>query len=327
MTVHSPIRLGLLGCADIAWRRTLPAATAEPGLRLVAVASRSPARAQRFADRFGCAAESGYDSLLRRDDIDAVYVPLPAGLLPRWVGAALDAGKHVLAEKPLGTTEQEANDLVDRAATRGLVLMENAAFLLHGQHRAIQAMLAAGEIGELRTVNSLYGIPPLPADNIRYRGELGGGALLDLAFYPLRTAYLFLGPDLRVVGANLRTGESGVDVAGSALLANAGGTTACVSFGFEHFYRGEYELWGSNGRLTLTRAFTPPPAHCPVVRLDRQGQTETRILAAEDQFAALVRGFATAVVEGRIPRKHHDEVVARARLVDEIRQHATTAVL
>ncbi|MFI6066592.1 Gfo/Idh/MocA family protein [Micromonospora sp. NPDC051227] len=323
---HGPVRLGVLGCADIAWRRTLPAVVAEPRLRLVAVASRDGRRAQRFADRFGAAPVTGYDRLLDRDDIDAVYVPLPAGLLPRWVDAALAAGRHVLAEKPLGRTGTEAHELIGRAAARDLVLMENAAFQLHPQHDAVRQLVAAGEIGPLRTVTSVFGIPPLPPEDVRYRPELGGGALLDLGFYPLRAAQMFLGPELRVVSAHLHPGPSGVDVAGSALLVAPDGVEAAISFGFQHAYRNAYELWGGEGRIVLERAFTPPPEHRPVLNLSGAAGARQRPLRSHHQFAALVADFAAAVTTRRSLRQHHDEVIGRAALAEAVRRHAGVEV-
>ncbi|WP_158588058.1 Gfo/Idh/MocA family protein, partial [Actinomadura logoneensis] len=293
------MRVGVLGGADIAWRRTLPALTAEPGVRVVAVASRSGRRAARFAERFGCAAVTGYDALLARDDIDAVYVPLPAGLLHRWTRAALDSGRHVLAEKPLGEDGDQARDLVACANARGLVLMENVAFQLHPQHDVVRSLLAEGAVGEPREFRAVFGIPPLPGDDVRYRPDLGGGALLDLGFYPLRAARMFLGAGLEVAGARLRPGPSGVDVAGSALLAAPDGTTASVSFGFEHAYRSTYELWGSAGRVRAVRAFTPPPDHRPRITVDGPGGRRVLEAPAADQFALLAADFAAAVRTGR----------------------------
>jgi NDP-hexose-3-ketoreductase len=320
--VPVPVRLGVLGCADIAWRKLLPAAAAEPGLRTVAIAGRDPARTGRFATRFGCAAVDRYEALLERPDVDAVYLPLPIALRHRWAGAALAAGKHVLAEKPLVGTEKQTADLVAQAAERGLALMENAAFLLHGQHDAVRRAYAAGEIGELRAFSSVFGIPPLRAGDIRYRPDLGGGALLDVGFYPLRAARHFVGPDLRVVGADLRTGASGVDVAGTVLLSGPGQVGVQIGFGFEHFYRSGYELWGSTGELKLERAFTPPPEYRPVLGLRRQDRRESRTLAAEDQFAALARTFAAAVRGEYDLSVHHTDMLGHARLVDTIRRAA-----
>ncbi|MFD0546034.1 Gfo/Idh/MocA family protein [Streptomyces mexicanus] len=114
-----PVRFGVLGCADIAWRRTLPAMRAEPSIEIRAVASRDLTKAERFTGSFGGAAVKGYAELLKRDDVDAVYIPLPAALHTEWVERAVLAGKHVLAEKPLTTRSPETARLLTSRANAG----------------------------------------------------------------------------------------------------------------------------------------------------------------------------------------------------------------
>jgi predicted dehydrogenase len=132
-----------------------------------------------------------------------------------------------------------------------LVLMENFLFLHHSQHDVVRSLVQDGEIGELRSFSSAFGIPPLDPSSFRYQRELGGGALLDLGVYTLRVAQMHLANDLQVVGACHRVDHaSGVDVAGGALLSTTDGVTAQLDFGFEHAYRSDYTIWGSKGRIT-----------------------------------------------------------------------------
>ncbi|MFJ9775893.1 Gfo/Idh/MocA family protein [Kitasatospora sp. NPDC101157] len=318
--------LGVIGCASIAWRRTLPAAVAEPLVRLVAVASREPDKAHRFAEHFGCRAVHGYEHLLADDAIDAVYIPLPAALHAHWIEAALRAGKHVLAEKPLATDADTAERLVALARSRGLLLVENYMFTHHGQHEQVRKLLADGAIGELRAFSAAFTIPRLPPEDIRNRSELGGGALLDVAGYPIRAAELFLGDDLHVTGAVLRHDPgTTLDTTGAALLRTPDGRTAQLTFGIDNAYRCSYELWGSSGRITLDRAFTPPPDHRPVARLELPDRVEEHPLAADDQFARVVGAFARAALDGADdlpPGNGHrmDDIVPHARLVDAVRR-------
>lgn len=317
-----PLGIGVLGCADIAWRRMLPALAGEPCVRIAALSSRSLQRARRFARRFGGEPVEGYDALLRRRDVQAVYVPLPTGLRAAWIARALDAGKHVLAEKPLTTSSAGAVELVAAAETRGLVLVENFAFLHHSLATEVGRLLHSGAIGEPRAFTSEFGMPPRPAHDFRYRPELGGGALLDIGAYPLRAAQHFLGPGLETVGATLQYDDAnGVDIAGTALLATPMGVAAHLSFGMDHQYRCRYALWGSEGRLEVDRAFTPPPGHQPVVALERGALREERTLPADDQFANVVRAFLGAV-HGDAPLATAP-ILQQAALVDRIR---TTAV-
>lgn len=312
----APIRLGVLGCADVAVRRVLPAVAATPGVDLVAVASRDAAKAERVAAAFGGRPLHGYERLLDRADVDAVYVPLPSGLHAPWVRRALLAGKHVLAEKPLTTNLADTVELVGLAEAAGLVLRENFMFVHHGQHARVRELVADGVLGELRAFTAVFAIPERPAGDIRLRPELGGGALLDVGGYPVRAAQLLLGPDLEVAGAALTDDPAlGVDLDGGALLRRADGVQAQLSFGLRHHYSSGYHLLGTRARLTVEHAFTPPAAHRPVLRIDRQDHREDIVLAADDQVARAVAAFADAVRDGPVG---DPSIVAQARLVAHI---------
>ncbi|MFB6954012.1 Gfo/Idh/MocA family protein [Streptomyces niveus] len=319
-----PLRVGVMGCAGIAVRRMLPAFAACPDIEIAAVASRDPAKARQVAERFGCRPVHGYDELLELDDIQAVYVPLPAALHARWTEAALDAGRHVLAEKPLTTDHLRTGELLELARTRDLVLMENVMFVQHHRHRAVLRLLADGAIGELRSFHASFTIPPLPDDDIRYDPALGGGALADVGVYPLRAALHFLGLELDVVGARLVRGAGRrVETSGAALLSTPGAVTAQITFGMEHAYRSSYELWGSEGGITVDRAFTPPADHVPVIGLHRDGKTEEIRLEPHDQVAATVAVFAAAVRAGIPPDSL--ATLRQAELLDETYRSASRA--
>lgn len=315
------VRFGVLGCADIAWRRMIPAILEEEGVELVAVASRNGDKAKRFAAKFGCLPVTGYKALLDRVDIDAVYVPLPAVLHAEWVRRALLAGKHVLAEKPLTIDPESTRTLVDLARERRLQLMENFMFLHHSQHARIADLLAA--IGELRSFASAFTIPPKPPGDIRYERDVGGGALFDIGVYPLRAAAHFLGPDLKVAGAVLRVDRSReVVVAGEALLTTPAGVTAQLSFGMMHAYRTSYEFSGSIGRIASGRVFTPPDMYQPVVHIERQDHREELVLPADRQFGNAVGVFARAVTAGAGLEWWTAASLRHAALVSEVERAA-----
>ncbi|MFC9117631.1 Gfo/Idh/MocA family protein [Streptomyces sp. NPDC052492] len=314
--------IGVIGCADIAVRRALPAIAASP-FRLAAVASRSRHKAEQVAAAAGCAAVEGYERLLELPGVDAVYVPLPNSEHALWARRALEAGKHVLIEKPAVPSEETAQKLVALAEERGLAVMENFAFLRHPQHERARALLADGAIGELRSYSGSFGIPPTDPRGIKYQAELGGGALWEVGCYPVRAAQEYLGPSARVVGAGLTFDAGlGVDVSGAALLCDDGGVTAHCSFGLSHGYRSTYDLWGSEGRLVLEWAFTPSHSARPVLRLEQKDR-QTRILApAADQFLGVFTAFHDAVRDPAARAVHHHELVRQAGLMARIRAHA-----
>nr|AKT74286.1 TxnB8 [Streptomyces bottropensis] len=315
-----PLRIGVMGCADIARRRMLPAIARAARTEVVAVASRDLGRARELAAVYGCRAVHGYEALLTDEAVEAVYVPLPAALHAEWTEAALLSGKHVLVEKPVSLRREPAGRLVELARGRRLALMENVMFVHHGRHTVVQKLLARGAIGALRSFEAHFTVPRRAEDDIRRRPELGGGALWDTGVYPLRAARHFLGPGLRVVGASLVQGTGHrVDSGGAALLVAPDGTGAHVSFGLDHAYRSTYVLWGTGGSMTVDQAFTPPAGHRPVIRLDDGSGVRELLLPAEDQAQNTVMAFAAAARTGGTP----DGVcLEQARLLDDVRAAA-----
>lgn len=313
------IRIGVMGTADIARRRMLPAFAAGQDTEVVSVASRDVDRAREVAEPYGCRAVGGYAALLEEPDVDAIYVPLPNALHARWVERALRSGYHVLAEKPLTTDLRDTERLLALAERSALVLAENVMFVHHDAHARLLALVRGGAIGAVRGMQASFAVPRRSAGDIRLRADLGGGALWDTGVYPVRAALHLLDGEPEVVGATLAGG--GVDVSGAALLRTPGGVWAQLAFGIDHSYRNFYELWGERGRLTVERAFTAPADAAPVARLERDGQTSLVPLEARDQTAAAVAAFARAVREGR---SDGSVLVRQARLLEGIRAAATS---
>ncbi|MGW0672220.1 Gfo/Idh/MocA family protein [Streptomyces sp. NPDC002746] len=311
--------VGVLGAADIAWRRTIPALLHCPRLRLVAVASRTAEKAHTFAERFGCEAVTGYERLLAREDIQAVYIPLPNALHEQWADAALRAGKHVLVEKSLTVSTAAAADLARTARERGLAFMENFAFLHHTQHERVRELVAEGAIGTPRVFTASFGIPRADGALIRYSRALAGGALRETGCYPVRAAQLFLGSDIEVLGARLGFDEDGgCDMAGSVLLADGAGMTAQCDFGLDHAYRNTYAVWGSEGRIEVDWAFTPPPEKQPRLRVHRGEHTEQLTLPAADQFLRAVSAFAQACADPAARAPHAADAIRQASLLESV---------
>jgi NDP-hexose-3-ketoreductase len=320
---HRPLRVGIIGCADIAWRRTLPAMADHPRVEVVAVASRDGRRAATFTERFGGTPHAGYESVVERDDVDAVYIPLPLMLHSEWIERSLGSGKHVLVEKPMTEDYKESSRLIDLARARRLVLSENYMFLHHSQHADVAGLLEAGAIGEVRGFSSTFTIPPKPAGDIRYQPDVGGGAFLDFGGYPLRAAAHFLGVDLQVVGAVFRVdAQLGVVLSGDVLLSTPQGVPAQLKFGMEHSYQNSYAFAGSTGRLLLDRVFTPPDHHCPVVRIDRQDHREELVLKPDHQFARVIDSFVRAVLDGEDKHVEQERTLDQAALIQHVERAA-----
>ncbi|MBG0856959.1 Gfo/Idh/MocA family oxidoreductase [Streptomyces spinoverrucosus] len=311
-----PVRIAVLGAADIARRRMLPAFAACPRTTVTAVASRDEAKARSVARAYGCRPLHGYAAALEDDETEAVYVALPAALHAEWTRAALLAGKHVLAEKPLALRGEETAELHELARSRGLALMENVLFVHHSQHEEARKLVRSGVIGRPHQFQAAFAVPRRPPSDIRYQAELGGGALWDTGVYPVRAALLMLGHELRVIGVVSGRGPGDeVDTAASALLSGPDGVAVHLAYGLDHGYRNFYEFWGSEGRLVVERAFTPNADHTPVLRIERGGEVEEVRLAPEDQVANAVLAFAAAVRGGAAPCA---DGLRQAELLDEL---------
>jgi len=258
--------VGVLGCADIARRRFLPALARCRGARLAAVASRDRARAAAVAAPFGAAA-TDYLGLLRRQDVDLVYVALPGHLHEPWAVAALEHGKHVLCEKPLALSAAAVERMLATAARRGRLLLENLMFLRHPQHREVAALLAARHPGAPARLRCTFHIPSPPPGDHRLDPERGGGALHDLGRYPLGAAWQLLGGEVVEVARCAVERRAGLVGAVEAEAVTAGGGALAMSIAFGRPYECWYELGAAGGAWRLDRAFTPPADHrCRVDR-------------------------------------------------------------
>jgi predicted dehydrogenase len=213
----SPLRLGILGAANIA-RHFIAGLQGSAKVKVVAVASRDLARAEAFAARAQVPrALEGYDALLADREVEAIYNPLPNSLHAEWSIRALEAGKHVLCEKPLAVTAAEAEAMFAAAAGAGRLLFEAFPYRSQPQTHALARIIGSGEIGRPRAIQAAFGFPVANPANIRLDPALGGGALLDAGSYAVSLIRLLAGEAPRRVSAFARWTERGVD---SSLIAN-----------------------------------------------------------------------------------------------------------
>ena len=216
----STIRWGVLGAAAIAIGRTMPALQQAPSATLLGLATRDPVKARKLADELGIARTYGsYEALLADPDIDAVYVPLPNQLHFEWAMRALQAGKHVLCEKPLCVSSAQVAQLCAQRERSGRHIEEGFAFRNHPQWAKLADTIAAGTIGDVRAVHCTLAKQFLDPADVRNKLDAGGGALYDLGSYAISACNLvFQRRPLRVVAALERDPVFGTDRLSSGLL-------------------------------------------------------------------------------------------------------------
>lgn len=325
MSDHTVVKIGVLGLASIATRSVIPAIIDLPDkFELSGVASRELSKAGR---EYGCQAYGDYESLLSDENIGAVYIPLPNSLHYTYVKQALENGKHVIVEKSLGCSLDEVAEMVKIARENDLALLENFQFRFHSQLQKILELVGDGVIGELRSVRVSFGFPPFPdEENIRYKPELGGGALLDAGAYAMKIAPFFLGEQIQLVhGAMSFDQQKRVDVWGGGVLQQQNGPLFChFSYGFDHYYQCALELWGSAGKLFTNRIFTAPPGLRPKLLIESQEGVEERLLDADDHFKKIMEYFYRLIVDGEVldVEYEHNANLLQAKLIEQFKRIA-----
>ena len=320
------IRVGILGCADIAERYAIPAFRSLPHVEVVAIASRDIGKAQECAKRHDLEAET-YDSLIVRSDIDVLYIPLPVGLQEEWTLRAAAAGKHCICEKSLTYSLESAEKMVAACKANGVALYENFVPEFHPQHAKILSLITEGAIGTPHAWMGCDGYPPRSEDDIRYRSDLKGGSLNYAGCYTVFMARKIMQGEPRAVTCRLTHSDSGIDVAGSALLEFEKGE-AMMSFGFDHLYQNTYTVWGSKGMVRTTRAFAIPPSLLPPVELitndGTKEQREAVEVPAANQFALSFDFFTKAVATHDVAQFEdmYERILKQARVLEAMRVSA-----
>ncbi|MCF7559601.1 Gfo/Idh/MocA family oxidoreductase [Sabulilitoribacter multivorans] len=313
---------GILGCANIAISAVIPAILRTDNNAQITIGSRDYEKAKKAAEEFRCNFVTGYNKLLAIENIEAVYIPLPTGLHFEWVKKAVLEGKHVLVEKSATNNYTEAKELIELAKQKKVAIVENFQFQHHSQHQYVFDLLEKGEIGEIRAFRSSFGFPPFSEDsNIRYKKELGGGALLDSGAYVLKATSFIMGEGFEVKSAFLKTNKVyNVDWFGGAFLVNKSKEIFSeVAFGFDNFYQCNYEIWGSNGKITSTRAFTAKPDFNPTIILEKQGFYEEIELPKDDHFGNMISYFMESINEKTFS-KEWNNILVQAKLIEDVRK-------
>jgi predicted dehydrogenase len=327
------VRWGILGVSLFATRRMIPAMQRGRYLAVTAIASRSKEKADKAARELGIAKAYGsYEELLRDPEVDAVYIPLPNHLHAPYAIKAAEAGKHVMCEKPVALSAAEAQTLVEARDRTGVLIQEAAMVRVHPRWLATRAELAkgaAGKIGELRSIVSSFGYNLRQRDNVRYRPEMGGGALLDVGFYPVTVSRLcFAAEPVRVIAALRRDPETGVDILASALLEFPDGQ-AVFSCGMQLSPSQQVALMGTKGRISFDVPWSPYTDRATRLIIDRSEQLEepmVETVAFEpcNQYTLLVEGFGRAIREGGAAPLPLEDSVKNMAVLDALARSAVT---
>jgi D-xylose 1-dehydrogenase (NADP+, D-xylono-1,5-lactone-forming) len=321
--VANAVKWGIISTADIN-RKVIPGAHASPKVELVAVASRDQARAEEYAKTWEIERAYGsYDALLADAEIEAVYISLPNTMHCEWSIKALEAGKHVLCEKPLSRHPGEVEAAFDAADRTGRLLSEAFMYRHSSQTKRVQQLVGEGAIGELRLIRTAFSYGLYDEDNIRLRTEVEGGALMDVGCYTVSGARLLGGEPERVFG-EARLGPSGTDWVFAGTLRFPANVIATFHCGTALPEQDELEVIGSEGSLFLD---DPWHANAPVIELRRGGGVERIELAHEDSYQLELENVSDAIRgEGEL-LLGRDDAVGQARALEALHAAATSSRL
>lgn len=316
-----PLRIGVLGAARIAELSIVgPARTT--GHRLVAVAARDRDRAEAFAATHGVErVADSYAELVADPEIEVVYNPLANSLHGPWNLAALQAGKHVLTEKPSASNTAEAAEVHEAVAKAGTVFMEGFHYLFHPVTRRLHELLGGGELGDLRHVKTTVAMPAPPDDDIRWQLPLAGGALMDLGCYSLHAQRMlapWAGGAPRLVAA--RGGEkarvAGVDEWLDVDLEFPGGATGSARCHMAHdTWQMSCRVVGSRGEATAVNFVQPHLDDRVVVRTAAGERTEE--LGRRSSYTYQLEAFAAHLRRGTPSVLDADDALTTMRLIDD----------
>jgi predicted dehydrogenase len=316
---EAPLRIGILGAARIAPMALVHPARQVPDAAVVAVAARDPQRAQAFATKHGIGrVHPSYETLLADPDIDAVYNPLPNSLHCKWTIRALQAGKHVMCEKPFASNAAEAERMAEAARQTGRVLMEAFHWRYHPLAARMKAIIDGGELGTVRHVEAHFCIPLLLPGDIRYRLDLAGGATMDTGCYAISIVRFLAGAEPEVVGAEARLSSPGVDRAMRADFRFADGRTGRITCALLSpvLVRISARVRGDRGELAVLNPVVPHLFHRLTVRTPAGKRSER--LRGDATYTHQLRAFVAAVRGGPPVPTDPKDAIANMRVIDAV---------
>ncbi len=311
---------GIISTADIN-RKVIPGAQASRKVDLVAVASRTQARAEEYAREWGIERAYGsYEALLADPDVEAVYISLPNTMHCEWSIRSLEAGKHVLCEKPLTRHPEEAEAAFDAADRAGRLLMEAFMYRHNPQTEKLRSLIDEGAIGEVRLIRSTFSYSLYDAANIRLRPDVEGGALMDVGCYCVSGSRL-IGGEPEWVAGQARYGSSGTDWVFTGQMRFSGDVLATFDCGTALPERDELEVIGSEGSL-----FLDDPWHCkvPVIEVRCSERVERMELVRADSYRLQLENLSDAAGGEGEPLLGREDALGQARALEALHRSAQT---
>lgn len=253
------IKIGIIGCSRIAKRSVIPAIIKSKFAEIEIIGSRTENKAKEFSKEFNCEKFGTYEDVIKNKEIDVVYISTPIGTHEEWAIKAALEGKHVYCEKSSTTSFESAKKILDTVKQNNVRIMEGFMFKFHTQHQKARELINSNKIGKMVSFNGIFGFPKFPDGDIRYDKKSGGGFLNDSGCYPICASRMIFEEEPISISANLLMDQkTGVDIKGVSFMTFGNEKTASITYGNGSYYQSKYSVWGTDGIITLERAFSVP---------------------------------------------------------------------
>ena len=312
------VRWGILSTAKIGVEKVIPAMQQAPSAEVTAIASRNLERAREVADQLGIpVAHGSYEELLADHTIDAVYIPLPNHMHVPWSIRALEAGKHILCEKPIGLGVEEAERL-QRAGEEHpeLKLMEAFMYRHHPQWVRAKELVDSGEIGPVKKIQTYFSYNNRNPQDIRNQAEIGGGGLMDIGCYAISVPRFIYGDEpSRVVASIEFDPDWGIDSYGSTLMEFPTGTASFV-YGTQLADHQRVTIGGTLGRIEIMIPFNAPPDEPCVIHVQRDNEIERVELPVTDQYTVQGELMSCSILDDAPVPTPFEDAVANMKVIE-----------
>ena len=318
-----PLKFGIIGCSRIAKRSVIPAIIKSEFAELEIIGSRSTDKAKEFAKEFDGKKFGTYEDVISDNSVDVVYISTPIDTHAEWSNKATAAEKHVYVEKSSTNDLKNAEKMVESAKENNVRLMEGFMFRFHPQHQKVKEPIKEGKIGEVKSFNGIFGFPAFPEGDIRY----DSGFLMDSGCYPICASRMIFDEEPLGVFCKQKMipwkkkPEHSVDVGGSAILFYENGKTATITYSNGSYYQAKYEVWGTDGVISLDRAYSVPSDFTTKVTLQYNTennwdgrQNEIFEIEPKDHFLEMLDTFCMEITgTKKAPFNFEQELLNQAR--------------
>jgi dTDP-3,4-didehydro-2,6-dideoxy-alpha-D-glucose 3-reductase len=321
----NPLKFGIIGCSRIAKKSVIPAILKSEFAELEIIGSRNVEKSKEFSNEFHCEKNGSYEDVIFDNSVNAVYISTPIGTHAELAIKAIEEGKHVYCEKSSTNSFNSAKKMIECSKKNNVRIMEGFMFRFHPQHKKVKDLINDKKIGDLNSFNGSFGFPSFPEGDIRYNKELGGGFLNDSGCYPICASRMIFDEEpISVMYQSQNEPKSGVDVKGTSIMTYKNNKTANITYSNGSYYQAKYEVWGTDGIISLDRAYSVPPNFITKISLQYnientwEGRKKEIIeIPSSDHFLKMIDIFCMEIIgKGENSFNFEEELLNQAKVME-----------